>query len=157
MASNISNLSNEMLDRIFSFLSEDKQVGACRMACRLFKELSSPYLITRVVFARRLRTIARLNKIVEHDYFRRHVIELICDVSYYCENRATDWGHISMKQASKQHKLWALRVTACGRLWLTAMTGRAWNVSRQMPSIQTRSFSLCFTSLHESVQSSLIV
>jgi hypothetical protein len=92
MASNILTLSNEMLDRIFSFLSEDKQaIGACRIACRLFKELSSPYLIIRVVFARRLKTIARLNEIVEHDYFHRHVTELICDVSYYCENRATDW------------------------------------------------------------------
>ena len=92
MASNITILSNEMLDRIFSFLSDDKQaIGACRLACRSFKELSSPYLITRVVFARRLKTIARLNEIVEHDYFHKHVTELICDVSYYCENRATDW------------------------------------------------------------------
>ena len=92
MASNISTLSNEMLDRIFSFLSEDKQaISACRLVCRSFKELSSPYLITRVVFARRLKTIARLNEIVEHDYFHKHVTELICDVSYYCENRATDW------------------------------------------------------------------
>ena len=92
MASNILTLSNEMLDLIFSFLSEDKQaIGACRIACRLFRELSSPYLVTRVVFARRLKAIARLNEIMAHDYFHRHVTELICDVSYYCENRATDW------------------------------------------------------------------
>ena len=92
MASDIHILSNEMFDRIFSFLSDDKQaIGACRLACRSFKELSSPYLITRVVFARRLKTIARLNEIVEHDYFHKYVTELICDVSYYCERRATDW------------------------------------------------------------------
>ena len=43
MASNISTFSNDMLDRIFSDLSEDKQaIGACRFTCRLFKELSSP-------------------------------------------------------------------------------------------------------------------
>ena len=92
MASNIHILSNELFDRIFSFLSEDKQaIGACRLACRLFKDLSSPYLIARVVFARRLKTIARLNEIVEHDYFHKYVTELICDVSYYYEHRTTDW------------------------------------------------------------------
>lgn len=92
MTSFISALSSELLDRIFAFLSEDKQaIAACRLVCRLFKDSSSQYLITRVVFARRLKTIARLNEIVAHEYFHKYVKELVCDLSYYCENRATDW------------------------------------------------------------------
>ena len=53
------------------------------LVCHAFKELSSPFLITRVVFAHQTRTIEKLYDVMEHPYFRKYVTELILDESRY--------------------------------------------------------------------------
>ena len=93
MDSIVVSLPNELVSRVFSFLAEDKEtIKACRLVCRTFKESSSPFLITRVVFARRMKTIAYFNEIVHHDYFHKYVTELLYDASSYDEMLATEWS-----------------------------------------------------------------
>ncbi|KAK5107065.1 hypothetical protein LTR62_001883 [Meristemomyces frigidus] len=122
MASILSALPHEVLDRIFSFLSEDKYgVRTCRLVCHSFKLLSSPYLITRVVFARRLKTIARLSEVVEHDYFHKYVTELIYDASSYEKYLATEWEIYVGRCANALQELtdeeWAQRQLEDQSIW----------------------------------------
>lgn len=88
----IFDLPNEIFDRIFYILSEDRRdIGACRLVSRFFWQLSSPYLITQVVFARRFKTLAHLRQVVEHEYFHKYVTELLVDASNYEERIADNW------------------------------------------------------------------
>jgi hypothetical protein len=93
MAANIlSTLPTELLDRTFSFLVQDKQtIANSRLVCTSFRELSTPYLLTRVVFARRVATLEKLIQVVENPTFRKHITELIYDASWYCRGIAADW------------------------------------------------------------------
>lgn len=122
MADILSMLPNENFDRIFSFLSRKKEdVSACRLICRSFKELSSPYLLTEVVFARRLDTIAKLKQIVEHEYFHKYVTELILDASCYEERLAIDWAAYSDEYHVSLHRFtdpeWDQRIQRDDDVW----------------------------------------
>lgn len=91
MAFQFADIPNEIFDRIFSYLANDRRdIGSCRLICRLFRQLSSPYLITKVVFARRLTTLLHLKEVIEHEYFRKHVTDLIYDASTYAAYPAED-------------------------------------------------------------------
>ena len=64
MASITSVLPSELLDRIFIYVSTSRDdIAACRLVSQAFKHLSSPYLITRVVFAKRLETTNHLREV----------------------------------------------------------------------------------------------
>ena len=79
-----SAFPTELLDCVFSFLASDKStIGSCRLVCRVFQDVVSPYLITRVVFANRLSAITRLLTIVNHPCFHRYISELVYDASEY--------------------------------------------------------------------------
>ncbi|KAM0721456.1 hypothetical protein Q7P37_002380 [Cladosporium fusiforme] len=84
MPSPISSLPAELLSRIFEDLSDHRpDISACRLVNQRFHHLSSPYLITNVVLAKRLREIAKCHEVACHPYFSRHVTGLIYDVSYW--------------------------------------------------------------------------
>ena len=84
MSPAIFGLPPELLDRIFCFLSANKvTIGSCRLVSSAFKEVSSPHLITRVVFAHRYGAITRMLAIVNHPCFHRYVTELVYDASEY--------------------------------------------------------------------------
>lgn len=86
-------LPPELLGRVFAFLADERRhISASRLVCRTFKELSSPYLITAVVFAKRWREVTRLHEVLNHPYFSRHVTELIYDSSLYNGAIATNWN-----------------------------------------------------------------
>lgn len=53
------------------------------MSWRGFREQSSPFLITQVVYAARVESVARLLDVIEHPYFSKHVTHLLLDSSYY--------------------------------------------------------------------------
>lgn len=101
-------LPNEVLMRVFSNLGDRKDVAACRLVCRDFKELSSPYLITRVILAKRVDTVSKFYDILEHPYFRKHVTELLYDASCYDLNLAGD------PQAYADARNWNQRITKDG-------------------------------------------
>ncbi|GIZ47739.1 hypothetical protein CKM354_001082400 [Cercospora kikuchii] len=83
----VSALPAELLTRIFSFLSTRADIASYRLVCRGFREHSSPFLITEVVYAARVETIARLFDIMEHPYFSKHVTSLLYDASFYDEEK----------------------------------------------------------------------
>ncbi|GAB7333695.1 hypothetical protein MBLNU13_g05238t3 [Cladosporium sp. NU13] len=84
MAKSVTDLPPELLGRIFEYLGEHRpDISACRRVCKLFKELSSPFLITKIVLARRLTEIAKAQEVAAHPFFSRHVTTLIYDVSYF--------------------------------------------------------------------------
>lgn len=84
MAKSITSLPAELLTRVFEYIGEHRpDVSSCRLVNRRFKELSSPFLITKVVLAKRLKEIAKLHEVACHPYFSRHVTGLIYDVSYF--------------------------------------------------------------------------
>lgn len=63
-------------------LDDDFQViSSCQLVNRVCKTLSTPFLITKVVFAKQLQDIAKLQEVVRHPYFSRQVTELICNLS----------------------------------------------------------------------------
>ncbi|KAK4500733.1 hypothetical protein PRZ48_008923 [Zasmidium cellare] len=84
-------LPAELNTRIFSFLDDRRDVARCRLVCWTFHKLSSPFLITRVVFALRLDTIAKLREVVNHPYFSKYVDTLFYDASRYMSDSAHDW------------------------------------------------------------------
>lgn len=87
----VLGLPNEALMRIFSTLSSRKKVvAAYRLVCQTSKETSSPFLIFRVVLAKRLDAMAKLYDIMGHPFFRQHVTELIYDASWYDQVLTTD-------------------------------------------------------------------
>ena len=88
MASINAVLAPELLDRVFSFLNERSDVAACRLVCPDFARLSSPYLMTRIVLAKRLDTMKRFREVLEHPYFSKQITELVYDASRF--NRL-DW------------------------------------------------------------------
>ena len=57
-------LPPERLARIFS-LTDQADINECRLVCRKFKELGSPYLITRVVSAKRLKDISGTQRYIQ--------------------------------------------------------------------------------------------
>lgn len=84
----IEALPPELLSRIFSFINappaiDIKSIASCRLVCRRFLELSSPYLITTVVIAERLPELKKLRQIMDHSYFHKHVTHLMWDASFY--------------------------------------------------------------------------
>ena len=80
----IISLPAELLTRVFEYLGEHRpDISACRLVNQRFKELSSPFLITKVVLAKRLREIAKVHEVACHPYFSRHVTGLVYDVSYF--------------------------------------------------------------------------
>ena len=93
MVSLVEVLPAELLDRIFSFLADTPAaIAASRLTCRDVHSLSSPYLITSVVFAKRLPVFSRLIAVLRHPYFRCYVTELIYDASAYSDEIADDWN-----------------------------------------------------------------
>ena len=93
MVSLVEVLPAELLDRIFSFLADTPAaIAASRLTCRDVHSLSSPYLITSVVFAKRLPVFSRIVAILRYPYFRCHVTELIYDASAYSDEIANDWN-----------------------------------------------------------------
>lgn len=92
-ASAINRLPPELLGHVFSYISlqAPSDIANCRLVSRAFKVLSSPHLIPKVVFARRLGAVSKLCEILQHPYFRLHVTELEYDSSAYSEVTATSW------------------------------------------------------------------
>lgn len=91
MTAHVLELPPELLDNIFCRLPP-RDVASCRLACSAFTKLASPYLITRVVYARRLDTIRHLREVLEHPYFSKQVTELVYDASRYSDVVARDFG-----------------------------------------------------------------
>ena len=84
----ILDLPAEVLNHIMSLLPTTEpchDIASCRLVCSQFRVISSPYLITRVVFAKRFREIEKLQWVVNHPYFSNTVTEFVYDVSTFEE------------------------------------------------------------------------
>ena len=80
----IFSLPLELLTRVFEYLAEDRRdISSSRLVNKAFKDTSSPFLITEVVFAKRLPEIAKLHEVACHPYFSRYVTTLVYDLSYW--------------------------------------------------------------------------
>ncbi|KAK4543867.1 hypothetical protein LTR36_004900 [Oleoguttula mirabilis] len=122
MTSILAALPPELLSRIISFLSDKrKDISTCRLVCQTFKELASPYLITRVVFALRLDAVSRLHDVLRHPYFSRYVTELVYDASLYDSQVAGDWNEYVQECQEAPRSFvdpdWAKRKRTEARLW----------------------------------------
>lgn len=77
-------LPAELLSEIFYRLSFDRRdISACRLACRDFHTLSSPYLITYAVWSSRPPALKKLQQLLDHGYFKKYIRELVVDISVY--------------------------------------------------------------------------
>ncbi|KAM0698996.1 hypothetical protein Q7P36_001041 [Cladosporium allicinum] len=84
MPNSIFSLPPELLSRIFEYLAEDRRdISSSRLVNNAFKAASSPFLITEVVFAKRLPEIAKLHEVACHPYFSRYVTHLVYDLSWW--------------------------------------------------------------------------
>ncbi|GAB7329126.1 hypothetical protein MBLNU13_g00955t1 [Cladosporium sp. NU13] len=84
MSGPIFSLPPELLARVFEYLAEDRHdISSSRLVNKAFKDSSSPYLITEVVFAKRLPEIAKLHEVACHPYFSRYVTNLVYDLSFW--------------------------------------------------------------------------
>ncbi|USW59337.1 Putative F-box domain-containing protein [Septoria linicola] len=89
-SSPIESLPVELLSRVFSYLDDKADVKSSRLVSRGFREQSSPFLITQVVYAARVGSVARLLDVIEHPYFSKHVTQRLPDSSYYDKDTAND-------------------------------------------------------------------
>ena len=79
----------ELLGHGLYFLLFD-DICSCRLICRSFTEISSPQLITRVVFGYTESTLSRLREISDHPYFHTYVTEPFHDTKWYELSAASD-------------------------------------------------------------------
>ena len=88
----MSRLPPELLTRIFSYLPAEppRDIAACRLVSRTFENHGSPFLLPRVIFARRSETLLKLCQVLRHPFFRLHVTELVYDGSTYSKTTAGD-------------------------------------------------------------------
>lgn len=88
-----ASLPPELVSRILLDLALDSpsDISACRLFSHRFKELSSPFLISSVVFSSQLGPLAKLHEGLRHPYFRRHVTRLVYDASEYSQSTAMSW------------------------------------------------------------------
>ncbi|KAK0927200.1 hypothetical protein LTR29_017690, partial [Friedmanniomyces endolithicus] len=108
---NILNaLPPELLARIFSYVFAEfpNDIAACRLVNRSFKQNGSRFLLSRVVFALRLKAITKLREVLKHPYFRFHVTELVCDGSSYAEATAMSSTNTWMT-ASARRGTWKMQ------------------------------------------------
>lgn len=98
MSSLISFLPPELLSRIFWYLSaEEQQISRCRLVSREFSELSSPYLLSTIVYANRVNAIVRFQEILDHPYFHKHITELLYDGSTYSRYLAESFDSSTLR------------------------------------------------------------
>jgi hypothetical protein len=80
----IELLPPELLTNVFEILAQDcRVIQSCRLVCKVFRELSSHHLITRVVIAERFDSLQRLQWVMNHPFFSKHVTTLVWDVSHF--------------------------------------------------------------------------
>lgn len=84
MSSYLESLPAEVLANVFQYHADDrKQIGSCRLASKTLKTASLPFLITKLVFAKRLRDIAKAMELAFHPYFSHFITEISYDLSYW--------------------------------------------------------------------------
>lgn len=84
MSARFESLPAEILAKIFEYHTDDrKQIGSCRLVSHTFKTASSPFLITKLVFAKRLREIAKAIELASHPYFSYFITEIVYDLSHW--------------------------------------------------------------------------
>ncbi|KAF2214164.1 hypothetical protein CERZMDRAFT_83536 [Cercospora zeae-maydis SCOH1-5] len=92
VTAHILSLPSELLDSIFIQLSGDQPlIATCRLVCRQFKDLSSPYLITSVILSHRCKAIRKLYAVCDSDYFSKYVTELVWDASVWSKQCVLDF------------------------------------------------------------------
>ncbi|KAL9035030.1 MAG: hypothetical protein Q9214_006776 [Letrouitia sp. 1 TL-2023] len=82
MMDNIDRLPLEILQIISSFLLP-QDIKSTRLVSRKWHNVTSPYLMRRIFFAPRRRTLDIFNKIVKHPIFGKSVTELVYDFSLF--------------------------------------------------------------------------
>lgn len=99
----IETLPAELLTRVFDFVSFDRShvdIANSRLACRRFHALSSPFLIDTVVIADRRETLDKLQEVLDHPYFSKHVTRLVWDASRY-DHRTAEALPMYQRQCEK--------------------------------------------------------
>lgn len=90
-SSYIQALPPELLSEVFALVRDQQYIARCRLACREFHRLSSPFLLTKVVLAQRPDVLQKFCEVVEHPYFSKHVTDLLWDASLYPRNIASSF------------------------------------------------------------------
>ena len=102
----LETLPPELLTRVFDFVSFDRShvdIANSRLVCRRFHALSSPFLIDTVVIADRQETLDKLQEVLDHPYFSKHVTRLVWDASRYDHRTA---GALPMYQRECEKNPW---------------------------------------------------
>jgi hypothetical protein len=87
----IELLPPELLTNVFEALGKDcRSIQSCRLVCKVFHELSSHHLITRVVIAERFDSLRRLKWVMNHPFFSKYVTHLVWDASHFDRTLAYD-------------------------------------------------------------------
>lgn len=89
--SHIQTLPPELLSEVFALVRDQQDITRCRLVCREFHRLSSPFLLKRVVLAQRPDVLQKFCEVVEHPYFSKHVTDLLWDASLYTRDIASSF------------------------------------------------------------------
>ncbi|KAL1586434.1 hypothetical protein WHR41_05212 [Cladosporium halotolerans] len=78
------SLPTELLDRIFDYLADDhRDIASCRLVNSTFRNGSSPYLITKVIFAKRPLELIKIQEVACDPFFSRYVTHMVYDLSHW--------------------------------------------------------------------------
>ena len=109
-ASPFEVLPRELCEQILELLSAERSraIPACRLVCKKWRQLSSPYLIRTAVVAEGPRALEKLREIQRHPYFSKHVTHLLWDASYYDPRYLNDNNYSAMHVSSEHLTTYAI-------------------------------------------------
>lgn len=100
-----SKLPEELNTKIFDFAfsKRSRDVSSCRLACQDLFALCSPYLIRTAVVAKRDKTRKKMQEVMRHPYFHKHVTHFLWDASEFDPIIAASAGEYSRAYLDDPH------------------------------------------------------
>ena len=86
----IDHLPLEVLESIFSQISDRKDLFQARLACKKFADVGAKFMFRRVYLAPRFDRIRKFQEITEHAIFSKTIHTIVYDCRPYCSRVADE-------------------------------------------------------------------
>jgi hypothetical protein len=135
----LGGLPEELANQIFGFVTGERSLASpnCCLVSRDFFILRSPYLVTTAVVALRKKTLRKLQEVMDHPYFRKHVTHLVWDISAFEDRLYFGVGKYTMtdtpRRSKRAHTSRRTKSRVVSRMW-TPLTSFLLKPDRELTS-----------------------